>query len=165
MINVVKPLLTPRSVLVLIDMQTGFPTAKDAATIEACKTLMEEFKRQQLSILFLRYGLEIISASAKYGHGRILPALSKTVKGYPFVKTLTKQIDSGASQVEKYLVCKDFRLFLGGVNTSACVFATAKGLKLRGFNEVFVVPAACNDDMSWGYSEKGFHKAGIGVIA
>ena len=164
MLNVVKPLITSRSILILIDMQTGFATAKDESTIHACKMLLEEFKRQQLSILFLRYGLEVLSPTEKYSHGRILPALTQTVKNYPFVKILTKHVDSGAIHVEKYLVCKDFRLFLGGVNTSSCVLSTAKGLKARGYNDIYVVPEACNDDMSWNYVEHEFKQVGVNVI-
>ena len=164
MLNVVKPLINSRSVLAIIDMQTGFSTAKYQTTIEACKVLLEEFRRQQLSIIFLRYGLEVFSKTEKYSHGRILPALTKIVKDYPFVKTLTKQLDSGAEHIDKYLVCKDFRLFLCGVNTSACVLSTAKGLRARGFKELYVVPAACNDETSWGDAEREFKQAGVKII-
>jgi len=169
--NSISNLVNAHSVLVIIDMQTGFDTAHEPYTIAACQKMIELFKEKQLTIIFLRYGVENISKTEKYSHGRILPALTKLVKDYRFSKTLTKRGNSGAEMLEKYLKNHELRLFLCGVNASSCVLDTANGLLARNYKDLVVIKAACNDEEGTDihgntshYSWEGFKSLGIKVI-
>lgn len=157
MLPKVKRLITPKSVLIVIDMQTGFATANDENTIDKCKDLILAFKQKNLPIVCLLYGKERLAPKSFYSYGPLLPPLSKLIKNYPLAKTITKHCDSGATQVNKHLKDKSLHLFLCGVNTSSCVSATAEGLVSYGFSEVHVVVKACNDE----YDERGVGWTGM----
>lgn len=129
-----------KEILIIIDMQEIFETAHKRATINSCKQLIKEFKRNKRGIIVLEYNGEY--------YGKTLPCLTKLLEGYSRGIILKKRGDDGSSCLARYFkrmgLGKDkLKLVICGVNSECCVKETVEGLLEKDFR-VAVVRAACN---------------------
>lgn len=122
------------NVLLIIDMQSGFPGAQDRELQERIEAAAHRFDLV-LQILFDDSGPSTVNVE---GH------------------VLWKKQQDGADEVYAYLVGvaaldRDLHVWCAGVNLSACVWSTAVSLGLRLRNEhgltdcVHIVQSLCGD--------------------
>ncbi len=132
--------------LVVIDMQQGFPAARDAVLQQNVYQEICAAKASGCAIVFL----EFVSVYPDYG--TTFRMLAELVNGYARSTVVTKSDDDGSKQVieachQGSYTMKKFRLV--GVNIDMCVLATAKGLVAElPQGRVVVVKEACNSMLS-----------------
>lgn len=128
-------------VLVIVDMQYLFYTARKDKVIRECQRLIKHFKANNLPIIILEY----------IGCDDTLKELKRLYKDYPLAKTLIKRCDDGSNQIHKHFKTNglnlnkrdEIEIVICGVNIDACVISTTWGLVKKGYN-VRVIKSACN---------------------
>ncbi len=109
-----------RKILVIIDMEPCFPAALDIELQKRIIFALQEAMEQKSLIILIEY--------KNWDH--TLPAIADIVKDYPGKITLHKQAQSGCPEIESLLdllakQTPNIELYLCGVDTAACVQATA----------------------------------------
>lgn len=126
--------------LVIVDMQREFSTHKPV--ISNVIKLVKQAKREKRPIIVLEY------ADTSF----TVKPVRQSYKGYPFVYHSPKHINDGSNEVFRILdqLSRNnntaWKLDICGVNTTACVLSTVKGL-LRNCRimKVQVMMDACYD--------------------
>ena len=150
--TLLSPLLVPVSrtgsyLLVLVDMQTGFPAA--------CNELLQVRAGRLIEHAWARtWPIGGLSVS---GRGKTVPRIAAALADYELVEFIEKQTTSGSAKVleacqkrafstGKFLVC--------GVNTGACVLETVRGLAFSpGHPMVATLMDACGDEVAGDWYE------------
>lgn len=132
--------LHPGEVLVVIDMQPGFPASQDAVTQWFVKQEIERAIKLNLPILLVDYD--------SHEMGEIYPEITNLVKGYRLCKPVSKHTTDGSKVVALACIKHGFstdKMRFCGVNSDACVLETVQGLinKLPDCH-ITVVQDACN---------------------
>ena len=134
-----------RPTLVVIDMQTTFRASFKPSVVVGVTTEIIKAKEKLLPIVVVEY------KNCHPTHKALLDLL----KNYPHKARITKSGDDGSSEVIRTLRRRGFNqdyIRVCGVNTDACVWATAEGLlkKLR-YAQIEVVKSACATefDFNW----------------
>jgi nicotinamidase-related amidase len=126
--------------LVIIDIQPEFPTASNRELLD---NILAEIKKQKQ----LDGGIILVEYDRA---GKTNPEIVKAIGKYRYFLKAIKYRDDGSDKILeelRYTKSKKFnrRNFnLCGVNTTACVYATGKGLILKK-NRVTLLLYACND--------------------
>jgi nicotinamidase-related amidase len=132
------------SILVIIDMQEGFPSSHKDSIIKECISLIRLFRKNNLPIINLTY-----ASNSWENFGTVLKPIQLELKNYRKVKNLEKSLDDGSKVILNYIntleIFKKEKLnfFLCGVNADCCVLETAIGLSNEKY-DVTVVKRACN---------------------
>lgn len=135
-------------ILLIIDMQKGFKSAKKKSTILECKKLIRQAKRRKRPIIILEY----------YQEGETLPELTELLYDYPLTFHALKRKDDGGRAVHKLIRQHHFNvdeIIVCGVNISACVLETCDSLSKR--YRIRVIKRACNDEGRW-YGRAGWSR-------
>jgi nicotinamidase-related amidase len=145
------PLVSDR-VLAVIDMQVLFWASQKAQVLNAVKGQLRHAMRNGWAIMFVEW----------YGHGLTDVRLTNVVGNYERQARVTKEQDSGALELLAECDARgwptDFYRLVG-VNTHACVYATACQLKdNRAFVEVY--GPGCND-CNFGYGPQSMSRFNI----
>lgn len=121
------------SVLVIIDMQPGFPASQDVLTVYAVGLLIEQAREAGLPILVVEYDAHEM--------GETLEKLQDKLRGYDRCWRLDKSKSDGGSVVVRKLQAlglvatgsdssqgSNLNLVICGVNSDGCVLATVNSL-------------------------------------
>jgi len=127
------------NVLVIIDMQPQFASARDQHTVANCQRLIRSFKQAHKRII----AVELES------YGDTHEEINALLTGYTNFQRLMKGWDDGSAELLQLLKSPCYHLTICGVNLAACVAKTVKGLLELGFAKIDVVSDACNDTC-WG---------------
>ena len=109
-----------KSVLVIVDMQTGFDDAAMHVLQENLDAI-EIAKKKRMFIVVLEFG----------GNGKTLKPIQESLDEYHSIIYKRKYMCDGSKHVGEALVEKDIspvRFFVTGVYADACVFETVRGL-------------------------------------
>ncbi|MBS2011134.1 MAG: isochorismatase family protein [Cyanobacteria bacterium SZAS TMP-1] len=131
---------TEPPVLVIMDMQPGFPAAQDALTIYAVAEQIRQAREHNLGIIVVEYD--------PHECGSTLPQIMEHLRGYDRAHVISKGTDDGSAEIfdatienglwpESYIIC--------GVNSDACILKTVAGLVARvPSTRITLVQDACN---------------------
>jgi nicotinamidase-related amidase len=121
--------------LVVVDMQAAFPAAKDDIVIEEVIGQIEFTIANNLPIMFLEY-IDL---------GSTIACVRRAAVHYKHKRYVQKLFDDGSREVMWVVASKNWplRFRVCGVNTNACVRATALGL--ADYGRVVVYLPGCND--------------------
>jgi len=133
--------------LVVVDMQGCFDAANNPNVVIGVTQEIMLAKQQNSPIVLLEYE----------GCGKSHEGFSNLLRNYPWKTRVKKTDDDGSAEVIKALRRRGFsndKLRLCGVNTDACVYATAEGLlKKLSDSQIEVVKNACGcqvvGDVDW----------------
>ena len=127
--------------LVVVDMQTGFESARGRKIIQRVKGLVAQAKRDEAEIVVLEYS----------GHGSTVQSILDLVNNYHKSRVAVKHRDDGSEHVNRVTAGLRFDSFvLCGVNTSACVKHTALGLRgIFPAKDIKIKLKACNQPTDW----------------
>lgn len=132
--------LHPGEVLVVIDMQPGYPASQDVITQWFVKQEIERAIKLNLPILLVDYD--------PHEMGEIYPAFTDLVKGYRLSKPVSKHTTDGSKEVARACLKHGFSLSnlrVCGVNSDACVLETVQSLVEQHTDcHITVVQDACN---------------------
>ena len=140
--------------LVIIDMQPGFDSANDEATIEKVLEAITEAKKANLPIVIVE------CCNDRYGH--TLGEIVAEVDFYEQVYFVEKFDNDGAQAIEMVLRDNDIEVEehqVCGVNIGACVHDTIMSLMDDYFRNIVILKEACNcihiERGTWdGYDDK-----------
>ena len=141
-----------KDVLVIIDMQTYFSSARKPETIAACQDLLRRFMAAKCYILLVEYVRRDKAWAEKHGEemGCTHCELNALLDDYNKIVIVQKNQDNGSKNVYEAInafLCKDplqMRLTICGVNIMACVAQTVRGLLAKGFSDLIMAKQACN---------------------
>jgi len=132
--------------LVIVDMQpTVFVAAQKEDVIDGCRRAIKKAIENKNPIIFLEfYG----------GRGPTATELTSLTDGYDRAFFLSKSEQDGSPQVTKLMRQKKLpkkKIKVCGVNTSACVLSTVKGLRAKLDSDLFVLEDAVGGhwDNTW----------------
>lgn len=130
----------PGTVLVVIDMQPGYPAAQDTLTQWSVKQEILRHREQNLPILLVEFDAHEM--------GEIFDCLKEAIKGYDCAKIISKRGDDGSDEILQACLRLGFStdsLRICGVNSDACVLETVQGLVAKHPTCRITVPQdACN---------------------
>lgn len=134
------PLVTLGPVLVVIDMQPGYPASQDAITQWFVKQEIARARQANQLILIVEYHAHEM--------GETYPAIMELVEGYDRAVVVSKDGDDGSAEILQACAARGFSLHsfrMCGVNSDACVLESVQGLvdKQPGCS-ITVVQDACN---------------------
>lgn len=118
--------------LVIVDMQpTEFRAAKSPHLQQVVVAEVERYRRLGAPIIVVEYGV----LPEKGSMGPTALAIRRALRGYTRTCRVLKYSNNGALVVDQALrgMTRGRKVRVCGVNTGACVFATAKGLKDLGY--------------------------------
>lgn len=130
------------TILVVIDMQPGYPAALAAVTQWFVKQEIQKQMEQNLPVILVEFDAHEM--------GETLQSLRELLAGYKRLKVVSKSQNDGSTEV--IAACRiltgydtPFRLRVCGVNSDACVLETVQGLSEKLPLTSIVVPQdACN---------------------
>lgn len=129
------------TILVVIDMQPGYPAALDAVTQWFVKQEIQKQLEQNLPVILVEFDAHEM--------GETLQPLRDLLAGYKRLKVVSKSQNDGSKEV--IAACRilsgnnSFSLRVCGVNSDACVLETVQGLSEKLPLTSIVVPQdACN---------------------
>lgn len=124
--------------LVIVDVQTMFPAAAKRKVRRAIIQEIEAAKAAQCPVIVVEFEASGVT------YKNIRDALSD----YPRKARVLKDKDDGSEEVHAVLpkLSLNRKVRLCGVNTDACVLATAQGLKRKRYTIEVVVPACAAED-------------------
>lgn len=131
--------------LVIVDVQKEFSAAK--YVVPHVLKLIKEFKANKFPIIVLEYG-SIVNGEEVCYYDTYKIIMGHLID-YPLFKHKCKLSDSGAREVDqalKELNYHDKEIAICGVNTSACVYETVRGLTIAKY-KINVIKKACNDNL------------------
>ncbi len=110
-------------VLVVMDMQPGFPAAQDAITQWFVKQEVTRAREEGRPIIIVEYD--------PHEMGHTYESIKVLLEGYENTDTITKSTDDGSSEIlkccrDKGFSTLDFRMC--GVNSDACLLESIQGL-------------------------------------
>lgn len=117
--------------LLIVDMQDGFSTASQVASVvDECVNKIRSFKQRQLPIISLEFR----------GYGPLLKKLRDAVGDYERFYRTTKGTDDGAYEVDTLIKSHGLSdtIFTCGVNAGYCVRDTVETLRDSHYH-VFVI--------------------------
>lgn len=128
--------------LLVIDMQPYFKTTSDKTSLH--KNIIEkigEFNPKKDLIVFVEYGVH--SGKKTYS------CITDAAEHFKHKITITKYSDNGAPAFDKDVWEKYHKkikeIYVCGVNTDCCVYATVWGLSKRHSDMIIkVIPSCCN---------------------
>ncbi len=132
--------LFPGTVLVVIDMQPGYPAALDAVTQWFVKQEVERHRAANLPILLVEFDAHEM--------GETFDSIKLLLKGYDRAQIISKSGNDGSAEILR--ACRRFgysplSLRICGVNSDACVLETVQGLVEKLPTCLITVPQdACN---------------------
>ena len=139
--------------LTIVDMQPHFFNARSPALQDEIVLLIEEAKRNNSPILFLRYAT----------FGAVASRLLDAVKDYDEVYHTDKNHDNGSPEVLEvldYCRLKPAKISVCGINTGACVLKTARGIAIKRPNIIVeVIARGCNQALDTVWAQ--FHRTDI----
>lgn len=118
--------------LVIVDMQPGeFRAAKSPHLQQVIVAEIERYRRLGAPIIVVEYGV----LPEKVSMGRTALTLRRALWDYARTCRVVKYSNDGSAVVDQALrkMTRVRKVRVCGVNTGACVFATAKGLKALGY--------------------------------
>jgi hypothetical protein len=132
------------SALVIVDMQVHFEASHDTRTIENCVKLVKKAIQKKAPIIVLEYA----------GYGDTLYPILDAIGDYPYRAIMEKWYDNGGPEVLQGLESlgfqvNDFDFRLCGVNSAACVMATATYLAQNFSGKAYIHSKACNQPSYW----------------
>ncbi len=127
-------------VLVVMDMQPGFPASQDAITQWFVKQEVTRAREEGRSIIIVEYD--------PHEMGETYDSIKSLIEGYDLAKIISKSGDDGSSEILKLCEAKGFStqsFRMCGVNSDACLLESIQGLaeKLPQCR-ITVVQDACN---------------------
>jgi nicotinamidase-related amidase len=126
--------------LCIIDMQSGFRTARNKDTIDSVCAEVKKAKRYGWPIVLVEY------TQSRFGH--TMPKIRRELKGYKKTYRVTKHADDGSRQVLAAIATHQLGLKpvrVCGVNISFCVRETVLGLLEKvPACKIELVKSACN---------------------
>ena len=126
-----------KTALVIVDMQSGFNTAKHESTIRNVIKAIKLAKEAAMPIVVLEYA----------NMGRTLPRIRKYLDSYDKTIYQIKKEDDGSREVIKALNHNGFNnvysLAVCGVNINACVSKTVRNLVETYDKTIKVIKNAC----------------------
>jgi nicotinamidase-related amidase len=148
-------------ILVIVDMQPEFEASSNAETLSEIRKLISFFKHNYFPIIVLEYGNPDIIKPPSYRlycgttHEQLMSLLLYPQR-YCKLVVVEKYCNDGSAFVLETCAEREFsqaHFVLCGVNTDACVSATAHGLAVRRrSSKVSVIAAACHtpaSNFSW----------------
>jgi len=134
-----------RDTLVVVDMQPDLPASQALWLRQAVRKLIERARADDMAVVVLEYMTYI---PLRF-YGSTYEELMSAARGMPFFTGRAKAEIDGSSRVAHALTAMDLtssRFLVCGVNTHACIEATAVGLtNLFPQSVVEVFANACND--------------------
>jgi len=129
-------------ILVVVDMQPDFSASKDRTTVSNISRQIARARSFNQPIILVEYG----------GFGETIPKIKQLLDDYGnMLYVLEKSSDDGSYEIEMCLIdawIETEKFLVCGVNTEACVRATAEGLSKRfSDSKVMVLGSACNSDI------------------
>lgn len=110
-------------ILIVVDMQEGFETAKDENLIRDIRLAIKRFKKENQYILILEYFHPDI--------GKTFNEIKDAIKKYKKSKIKQKIVDDGSDKVIEFISENKLsypKIYICGVNTSYCIRQTAESL-------------------------------------
>jgi nicotinamidase-related amidase len=134
-----------RDTLVVVDMQPDLPASQAIWLRQAVRKLIEQARANNMAVVVLEY-LTYVPLRC---YGSTYEELMAAARGMPYFTGRAKAELDGSSRVAHALTAMDLtcpRFLVCGVNTHACIEATAVGLaELFPESVVEVFAQACND--------------------
>jgi nicotinamidase-related amidase len=130
----------PGTVLVVVDMQPGYPAALDALTQWFVKQEILRHREQNLPILLVEFDAHEM--------GETFDCIKSLIEGYDRGRIISKRGDDGSAEILK--ACRQFGFSpdsfrICGVNSDACVLETVQGLVVKHPTCLITIPQdACN---------------------
>jgi len=115
--------------VLIIDMQPKFQTSGMHDIIPAQIAVIRFCAKNSIPLFVVTYD----------GYGKIIPVLDKEIKAVKHVVFIEKAYDNAFDDTHLYRHLKKFRsknLFLMGINTGACVLATALGAQKHKYRVI-----------------------------
>ena len=139
--------------LLIVDMQTGFGTAKDKRTISNCITLIKYAVNKGIVPVFFYFE----------GYGRLVSQLQSLVDNLERDEKELWHVwkyDNDGSEEFMDIFKKSYyeigKVYACGVNLDACVEDTCKGLKKFAVKDISILHDACNTNL---YSFRSYEAA------
>lgn len=128
--------------VVIVDMQTSFPAACNPKLQERVDRLIQHARSLNWPIVVLKVK----------GRGDLVEIVAAALRDYELVEFTEKETTSGAQKVMEACQKRAFgtgQFLVCGVNTSACVLETVKGLAFgSGRPMVATLMDACGDEIT-----------------
>jgi len=129
-------------VLVINDMQPGFPASSDALTVYAIEEQIRQAKARNLGIIVVEYDA--------HEEGETIPQIMRHLKGYAKAIVVSKSDDDGSAEIFDAVIENGFwpeYFIFCGVNSDSCVMKTIQGLIARVPTCcITLIQDACNSD-------------------
>jgi hypothetical protein len=129
-------------VLVINDMQPGFPASADPLTIYAIEEQIRLAMAKNLPILVVEYDAHEM--------GHTIEQIMRPLKGYKRAVVVSKSDDDGSAEIFEAVIDNGFwpeNFILCGVNSDACIMDTVRGLVARVPScRITLIQDACNSD-------------------
>ena len=136
------------SILTIVDMQEAFLEYDTVMTRQETRTLIDRvidlvhaFKKRCLPIVVLQYrlehGFDLYSETERKEYNQwigTVPEIMSAIGNYDKLHIKWKNGDSGARQIKTVMSANKYKgkVYLSGVNASACVMETWYGLTKKG---------------------------------
>ncbi|MBS1994196.1 MAG: isochorismatase family protein [Cyanobacteria bacterium SZAS LIN-3] len=134
-----------RDTLVVVDMQPDLPASREPWLRQAVRKLIEKARADNMAVVVLEY----LTYEPLRTYGSTYEELMAAARGMPHFSGRAKADIDGSARVADALQAMDItsqRFLVCGVNTHACIEATAVGLtNLFPQSVVEVYANACND--------------------
>lgn len=135
----------PRDILVIVDMQPDLPASRPDWLRQAVLGLIERARADNMAIVVLEYLTRVPLRFYGDTYGELIDA----ARGLTHFTMRAKADPDGSARVADALKSMDLaceRFIVCGINTHACIEATAVGLTKRfPTSRIEVVATACND--------------------
>ncbi len=129
-------------VLVINDMQPGFPASADPLTIYAIEEQIRLAMAKNLPIIVVEFDAHEI--------GNTIPQIMRHLTNYKRAVVVSKSDDDGSAEIFEAVIDNGFwpeNFIICGVNSDACVMETVRGLIARVPSCIItLIQDACNSD-------------------